>query len=512
MIGRLALLDLRVRLLLPPPASPPSSEKDRSSASTKRPTMAPSPLSHLPPEILHQILTYLPISTLLTFARVSKQHYSASILALNILQLAILPRRVHGTLAFLDSSNWEDIDFNTGDIDYNHLTQNQIVVTSPLQVPRNGSKKHNGKASKPPSTPAQYREQLFNLQNALAYSILSSRSLVNLQSLTLHIYHVTSPALTEILASHFPNLKTLRLNFSHPYLHDTCLPAQYWTSPVFLEGSPVWNAVAGIGEDHEARLRLRKLQRLTVERAGITSVQLRKWVESNPRLRELKLRNVAGVDAEFVQWLGQYHGASRDGKRTPRVAGPVKLTSLALEHCSSLSIKSIEELEWLDPLFADRSAGNLGEESHSALENLSLLGSKALSTPSLLRYLDTRRPPVRQVTLPDGRVLVAKPSTSPRTRRHNPGSSTEASGSQDLERRISVMRMGSTQSLDDSISRNSDAFNDKLDSEPQASDGEDDEQESPVSYLHTLPDYSSWRGLEYRPGGETLIEPDTGIR
>lgn len=384
-----------------------------------------SPIAALPPELLHQILTYLPVATILRFARTCKGHYLASLAALQSLQLDIFPRRIYGVLAFLNAATFEDIDTSYGMTDFDSPAHNQIVIVSPLQVPQTGARRSKSRQSNQPTlTAAEHREQLFILHNALSCTILSTPSLVNLRSLTLHIYHISSPTLTEILATHFPSLCHLHLNFSHIYIHDACLPSHYWTSPLFLKGSPIWNSLAGIGDENESKLRLTKLERLTLERAGITSVQLQGWVQNNPQLTELILRNVTGVDADFVQWLGSYHAAAReqDG-RSPR-SQPVRFKKLALESCPSLCLEHAEAFSWLKSLsgidntsssHTEYGRGRLEEDQSTrpALDMFSLQGSTSVSTPSLLTYLEQACPPLRQITLPDGRVLV--PPTFPKT-------------------------------------------------------------------------------------------------
>ncbi|KIV83793.1 hypothetical protein PV11_05787 [Exophiala sideris] len=464
-----------------------------------QPSSAPARISELPPELLHQILTYLPISNLLTFARTSKQHYSASISALQDLQLAILPKRVYGILAFLNASNFDDLDHNYTFWGHDSLSRNQIIVPSTLPIPPHRLKRSRSKkpdASRQLLTPVQYREELFQLQNALSCSILSTPSLVNLQSLTLHIYNIISPSLSETIATRFPKLRHLHLNFNHPYLHDTCLPAQYWTSPLFLKGSPLWNSLAGLGRENEAKLRLTRLESLTGERAGITSVQLQRWIGRNPALKELTLRNVMGVDAEFVQWLGQYYICQSDKSNSP---APARLRNLALESCANLSLQSVEDFRWLDNLtftestvYLDEGLPDLDACSDTALQALSLHGSP-VSTTSLLKYLDETRPPLRQITLPSGRVLVAR-TTEPRV----PETSVPASVHDEhdlvqfpaLESRIGAVRTGSTHSLND------------------VGAGNNGDDSSVPSYFRSVV-VRSLREYDAKSGCMGVIEPDT---
>ncbi|KAK5219092.1 hypothetical protein LTR99_006526 [Exophiala xenobiotica] len=365
---------------------------------------SPVHLSTLPPEILHQILAYLPISSLLRLARTCKKHYSTSIQALQKLQLAVLPRRVHGILAFLSATNVDELDYACAFTGQDSLGRNQIIITSHLPVPNPTMR---GRWPQP----HQYREKLIHFQNALACSALSSSSLVNLQSLTLHMYDIRSAPLTELLATRFPHLRHLHLNFSHPYVHDTCLPARQWESPLLLRGSPVWNALVGMGEKHESNLKLRSLERLTLDRAGITCAQLRRWIKNNPGLRELTLRNCLGPDNEFVEWLGGYY-SSKSIKSTRHA----KLTHLVIENCTFLWLDSPEKFDWLDSLLE---AGPEGEQhytttngcdnsSTTALQVLSFHLCPSVSTFAFLQYLDKRRPVISRIGLANGRALVRR--------------------------------------------------------------------------------------------------------
>jgi len=451
-----------------------------------------SPISKLPPELLNQTLSYLPLAVLFTFARTSKRHYAASILALRNLQLAILPRRLHGVLAFLNSSDFDEIEIDYGMIDSKSSTHNQIIVTSSLPVPLRGNKR----SKRITTTPAEHREQLLNMQNAMACSILSKPNLSNLHCLTLHIYDVTTPLLTRILATHFAKLRQLHLNFSHPYLHDPCLPAGYWKSPLPSNRSdtcPIWDPIAGIGGENEANLKLTNLEKLTLERADMTSVQLQKIVQRNRGLSELTLKNVTGVDLGFVQWLGAYHEGRKAEGREPH---PVWLRSLALESCQSLKIYTPDKLAWLDGLFDVDHVGHGpitsdDEEAGSALRALSLHGSDSVSTPALFAYIEKSRPPLRQLTLPDGRLFVARtrprpsPSSSGSTQKCTPGES------------------------DSSQSRRSSSDSGYSDSQSGLRPEQDDDTESAISYLRDMSFSRSHKGEVLKHGSPGIIEPDT---
>ncbi|RVX75897.1 hypothetical protein B0A52_00254 [Exophiala mesophila] len=375
------------------------------------PSSRPLSLASLPPETLHQILEYLPIPSLLSFSQASKRYHRIATSALHTLHLAVLPRRIYGVLAFLNSLSLDDLDIS--DSVGRSCALDQIIVTSKIESPNAELSNKNARRSSDLNiSPADYRDQLFTLHNALACKVLSTPALSSLQTLTLHLYHLSSPALARILATSLPHLRHLNLNFFHPYIHDTCLPAHYWSSSVFLKGSPVWNSLAGLGVEHAANLSLRNLESLTLARVGITSAQLRRWIQNNPNLKQLAFRNVTGVDQEFVEWLGTYYNSQNHNRHVPRIA---RLTVLILEHCSSLKLKSVEDFYWLDNLFEilPSSKNNGSVLGTAGLDVLSLQTHGAISTANFLAYLELRKPAIEQVTVPDGRVFVAKPTTPP---------------------------------------------------------------------------------------------------
>lgn len=481
-------------------------------------------LSSLPPELLHEILVYLPISNILAFSQTCRENFTTSTLAIQTLHLAVLPRRIYGVLTFLNSLHLDDDDHP----DVYDCTPSLHQVTIPSELPIHylepSNKSTASRSRKPVLTPAQYREQLFTLQNKLACSVLATSALSKVRTLSLHLYELTSPELTNLLATSFDNLRNLHLNFSHPYLHDTCLPAHYWTSPLFLKGSPIWNSLAGLGCQHAATLKLKSLETLTIERAGITSVQLRKWIEQNPRLRQLTLRKVLGVDREFVEWLGKYYSHSSDD--IEKIEGVTRLDKLALEQCSSLILKSREDFTWLDSLFnlnplSRANGGPLTNENYNpkpnCLQALSLLGSSsnAVSINNLLTYLEEGKPAVKQITLPDCRVLVAK----------NPQQQKSPAQPSVSHARGTVAGNASTRSLNDiEVSDEDDGQDDDDDNEDDETDDGNEIQShgrtpASVSFLCEKKSLAMWKGswggfgntYGRGSGGGAPLQPGTGV-
>ncbi|OQU96260.1 hypothetical protein CLAIMM_02367 [Cladophialophora immunda] len=331
------------------------------------------------------------------------------------LQLAVFSGNLHGILAFLASPRTgfsflddaePDYGFDYEDDDPN-VKQQAVEATLPRPVfPARRRPPRRDIEEKIQAIALRHCIRLIRLQNHKACSVLSAQNSANLRSLSLYMWDIMLPELTKLLATNFVDLEELRLGFCHPYINDPCLPLKYWVHPDFLEPTTIWDAFGGIGEEHAANLRLKKLKKMTLQRSGIDRTQLQKWIESNPGLVDLRLHHVAGVDAEFVQWLGTYYRSNAGDHIDPDAPRPAKLRTLALESCTSLSLGSLDDLNWLDSVFdiPGKGAGDL--DKTTAFQVLSFRDSTSVSSSSLLQYLALKRPQVRQVTLPDGRVLV----------------------------------------------------------------------------------------------------------
>lgn len=267
-------------------------------------------LLSLPPELVAITLANLPLHSLLAFSATSKTNRLLAQAALQELNLAVFPRDLHGRLALVE----QNVESTTPNSD--------VIKTTKLERP--------SKTSNPSDT---LRRQV-NAQNKVAADVLGEKFTANLKSLSLHMYDFSSPDLASVMAANLSKLRELDMRFCHPYIHDNALSSGYWkeASP----GSPAWNALVGLGTENQKNLRLRNLHSLRVARAGLTSAQLRKFVESNPRLEKLHLDNVAGVDLEFVQWLGAYCETGRS-----------RLQEITLQNCPQLKMQRLDDFAWL---------------------------------------------------------------------------------------------------------------------------------------------------------------------
>lgn len=272
----------------------------------------------LPPEIIGSILSYLNIHSLLSFGATSKHNQISAQHALTTLDLAVLPRQVHCNLALASQYCRDNVP---GDIDP-PLFGIAKTTNIPICLSKEGQ------------NPTIIRQIQVEAQNQIATDILSKDSVQHLQSLSLHTYEIQSEQLTAVLGRKLPKLRNLELNFSHQYIHNLGTSSSYWRNPP--EGTPCWNSMVGLGIENQRELTLRNLQSLKIDRAGLTSAQLKKLVDSNPGLRLLDLKNVTGVDLEFLNWLSRQ---CQDGRS--------RIQLLRLESCPQLVMQSREDFTCL---------------------------------------------------------------------------------------------------------------------------------------------------------------------
>ncbi|KAH0829812.1 hypothetical protein AYO21_06707 [Fonsecaea monophora] len=336
------------------------------------------------------------------------------------LHLAVFSGDSHGILAFIASprtglSFLDDAEPDYGfDYEGDNPDITQTIVEASLPRPIFPVR------TSPPLREVEERIRAMNMrhcrhltcvQNLFARSTLAEQPCADLRALRIYMWDLASPRLVKMLATQFPDLEELQLGFCHPYIHDPCLPLKFWVRPEFLVSSAIWDIFGGVGQVQPANLRLTRLKKLTLQRSGINRVQLQKWIECNPGLVDLRMHHVAGVDATFVQWLGRYYGPSTGDHADPGAAAPAKLTTLALESCTSLHLETLDDLAWLDSFFPARARAPVTTDQDDkprapAFNILSFRDSTRVSSSALMAYLALKRPAVRQVTFPDGRVLV----------------------------------------------------------------------------------------------------------
>ncbi|KAL9107649.1 MAG: hypothetical protein Q9227_007456 [Pyrenula ochraceoflavens] len=273
-------------------------------------TLAPSQqdrLTNLPSELLLQILSHLPIPTLLTLSRTNKTLHSLAPLSLNTLHLAAFPKKLHSVLAFLPSGPAP--------------TDRHLALTTPRLFHNNVS-------------PSIQHKATIRHQNSILSSALRTHGRF-LTTLTFHAFDISAATATDV-GTCCPRLRHLSIHCDNAHARHASVPRALVEGPASPHAG--WNALAGIGRDAASSRVMGKLESLRLERVGITSFQLKGLVERNPGLKELCLRKVSGVDEEFVEWLGG------------EWAGRKKLKVLEVEECDELRIEEEKDAEWVKGL------------------------------------------------------------------------------------------------------------------------------------------------------------------
>ena len=270
------------------------------------------------------ILSYLPIPSLLSFGATSKKNHEFHFGLLETLQLAVFPRKVHALVAILQPAYGAASRFN-----------NYVSVITPNRFQTSGAGGSNACYIRSPSL--SLAETIVD-QNLILAKIVARYGSA-LRDLEFLAWDLNAQAATA-LAQSCGSLRQLALCFDHPNVRDRSLPRTYFDKPG--PGSTVWNALAGIGQRESAALKLRSLQRLSLERCSVTEWQLQKVVEANPGLSELRLQKCAGVGPDFLSWLSQ----SRIGREQVEV--------LWLQCCDAISSHTALGLSWVHNMGALR--------------------------------------------------------------------------------------------------------------------------------------------------------------
>jgi hypothetical protein len=320
-------------------------------------------LSRLPFELIFMILSNLPIPALLSFGATSKSNYIFHTHCMGKLHLAIFHKRIHATVAFLGTGMQHGSITAKGQ---RVAESHRVPVVLPpgtrysspdvFKLPLRISSQYSA-ATKSPAlkhTPRKRRRMVSSDYGGFVHSISTERTvraqnnafaeIVNryghsLDELEFLAYNINEEGAMAIGTSCGSRLRHLALRFEHPFVKDTSLRYTYWTAPA--PGSTAWNSLIGIGAVKRG-LDIVNLESLILERAGITSWQLRMLVKRNKRLKVLKLRTCAAVQPEFVNWLGGIRNLDGEHDNNKMVPG-ASLTVLWVENCNGIrTTKSID--------------------------------------------------------------------------------------------------------------------------------------------------------------------------
>ena len=221
-------------------------------------------ISCLPPELLREVLSYLPIQSLLAFGQTSKYHHAVQQTSLSNLGLGVFPTRLDGLLSSMEMIGIHDKTHNVQNVLEKRKTRSKNAI-------------------------------FFN-QN-LTIARIVHRYAKSLRDLEISIWDLQQSG-AEALAK-VDGVRRLSIRLDHPSTRCADLDPSFWChSP----GSTVWNTFYA---RHDTPKVFGHLRSLNLERAGITDYQLLQILESNPKIAELTLRKCLTLTDELFRGLSR---------------------------------------------------------------------------------------------------------------------------------------------------------------------------------------------------------------
>ncbi|MCJ1392835.1 hypothetical protein MMC18_005707 [Xylographa bjoerkii] len=280
-----------------------------------------SSISSLPPEMLREVLHYLPITALLSFGGTSKYNHAIQSISLSKLQIGVFPSRINAMISLLDVHDNQSKTHNV-----------QIVLSkkdgrSRILVIRNQNRIVSTVVSKYQHTLRDLEVTLWDLQSA-AESIAKAR-----------------------------NLRSLSIRLDHPHTRYADVDRSWWKD---APSSTVWNALCGKGKGSKV---FGRLENLNLERCGITDYQLQCVLEENPHITQLRLRKCLGLTEDFFQSLARsdlgqslmvLHFTQNtadwvDDRVLKHIEGMPSLNSLSLHGCHNIDsdlVRKMNQEQW----------------------------------------------------------------------------------------------------------------------------------------------------------------------
>ena len=218
----------------------------------------------MPPELLQEVLSYLPIQSLLAFGQTSKYHHAVQQTCLSNLRLGVFPTRLDGLLSSMEMTSVHD---------------NTHSVQKVLEKRKTRSK----------------NAIIFN-QN-LTIARIVHRYAKSLRDLEISVWDLQQSG-AEALAK-IDNVQRLSIRLDHPSTRRADLDPSFWC---YSPGSTIWNTFYS---RHNTPKVFGRLRSLNLERAGITDYQLLQILESNPKITELTLRKCLTLTDELFRGLSR---------------------------------------------------------------------------------------------------------------------------------------------------------------------------------------------------------------
>ncbi|KAH8723936.1 hypothetical protein GQ44DRAFT_773517 [Phaeosphaeriaceae sp. PMI808] len=293
------------------------------------------PLLDLPPELLIEILGFVPIRTLLKFSECSQYAQSLAKISLHSLHLdfASAPRS-YRTSAYIALRHMPSI--NPSNVTRQFFQNLQAIRLAKFPQTILGGEKEGGTVRNESLhrvtvriTDAHIYEYstLVDLHSALASNILK-RYHHALQNLEISVWVLTIPTAEAI--SQLPALRSLSIK-----VEDYICPSTFWESSTSDERE-AW-AILGRSSTWDGRLRA-----LKIDNAVLTVLDLAKILGKNKQCREIGLKGCKSIDATLWYFLGNESQSW------------TALQVLILANCGGTlniaSLKAIEKLKGLQHL------------------------------------------------------------------------------------------------------------------------------------------------------------------
>lgn len=223
-----------------------------------------STLASLPPELIREVISYLPIASLLAFGMTSKEHHAIQCCSLSTLRLGVFPSRLAGVISLMEAA---------ADISSIHSVQTVL-----------------------PRTQTRTKDMIIRNQNAVVQKVVDKHR-HTLRDLEIALWDLKKPSACSV--SRLVNLRRLSIRLDHPHTRHAKVDRDFWDiSPV----STVWNSFFARPDERKV---FGRLQSLNLERAGITDFQLQQVLKNNPMISDLRLRKCLVLTRETFEHLAR---------------------------------------------------------------------------------------------------------------------------------------------------------------------------------------------------------------
>lgn len=223
-----------------------------------------SNLASLPPELVREVISYLPIASFLAFGLTSKEHHAIQCSSLSILRLGVFPSRLAGMISLMEAA---------ADVSSIHSVQTVL-----------------------PKAQTRTKDMIIRNQNALVQKVVDKHR-QTLRDLEIALWDLKKPSARSV--SRLVNLRRLSIRLDHPHTRHAKVDRDFWeSSPV----STAWNSFFARPDERKV---FGRLQSLNLERAGITDFQLRQILKNNPMMSDLRLRKCLVLTRETFEHLAR---------------------------------------------------------------------------------------------------------------------------------------------------------------------------------------------------------------